>query len=106
MLDELPLRNIEVLPFNVDHAVKAGEFAKIAFANKEALDFPNRLIIPNDTKLFSQAHIESEITHFATSDVGCLKVLTLLKENTAVDFEVMNIRESYSSVLGVLALED
>lgn len=105
-LDELPLRNLEVLPFNVDHAVKAGEFAKIAFANKDALSLPNRLIIPNDNKLFAQAHIEDEISHFATSDVECIKVFSLLKNSINVDFEVMNIRESYSSVLGVLAFDD
>ena len=105
-LDEIPLRNLEVVPFNADHAVKAGGFAKIAFANKDILDLPNRLIIPNDNKLFAQAHTEAEISHFATSDVDCIKVYSLLKDNTNVDFEVMNIRESYSSVLGVLAFED
>lgn len=102
-IDELPLRNLEVLPFNSDHAVKSGEFARITFAHKNVLDLPNRLIIPNDTKLFAQAHAESEISHFATSDIECMKVYSLLKDKTNVDFEVMNIRESYSSVLSILA---
>ena len=105
-LDELPLRNLEVLPFNVDHAVKAGEFANIAFANKDVLDLPNRLIVPNDNKLFAQAHTETEVTHFATSDIECMKLYSLLSDNTGVDFEVMNIREPYLSVLGVLPFNE
>jgi len=105
-LDEIPLRNFEIMPFNVDHAVKAGEFANITFANKGAIDLPNRLIIPNDNKLFAQAHTEIEVTHFATSDIECMKVYSLLKAITDVDFEVMNIREPFSSVLGVLPFDN
>lgn len=105
-LEEIPLRNLEILPFNVNHAVKAAEFAQIVFANKDVLDLPNRLIIPNDNKLFAQAHSESEISHFATSDLECLKIYNLLKLHTQIDFDVMNIRETYSSLLGVLAFED
>lgn len=104
-LDEIPFRNLEVLPFNVDHAVKAGEFAQISFANKDVLDLPNRLVIPNDNKLFAQAHTETEISHFATSDTECLKIFNLLKSKSQIDFNVMNIRETYSSVLGVLPFE-
>lgn len=105
-LDELPLRNLEVLPFNVNHAVKAGEFAKITFAHKNVLDLPNRLIIPNDNKLFAQAHTETDVAHFVTSDIECLKVHSLLKDSTQVNFEILNIRETYSSVLGILPFED
>lgn len=101
-LEELPLRNIEVLPFNISHAVKAGEFARIAFEKKAVLDLGNRLIIPNDNKLFAQAHTEREVTKFATSDLECIKVHELLKNNVSVDFNILNIRESYSSVLGIL----
>lgn len=104
-LDELPLRNIAVLPFNVDHAVKAGEFANVVFANKELLDLPNRLIIPNDNKLFAQAQTEFEISHFATSDAESLKVYGLLKQNMRIDFDVLNIREPFSTVLGVLPFD-
>ena len=101
-LDELPLRNLEVLPFNLGHSVKAGEFARTVFENRGQLDLSNRLIIPNDNNIFAQAHSENEITHFATSDVECMKVFSLLQTMIDLDFEVMNIRESYSSVLGIL----
>ena len=104
-LDELPLRNLEILPFNVSHGVKAGEFARIGFANKGELDLTNRLIIPNDNKLFAQAHTENEITHFATSDTECVRIYSLLKQKAQVDFEILNIREPYSSVLGILPFD-
>ena len=45
---ELPLRNLQIIPFNLDHAKRAGEFAKIIFQNKGKLKLNERNIIPND----------------------------------------------------------
>jgi hypothetical protein len=98
----LPLKNLEILPFNLTHATKAGEFANIVFANKNTLNLGNRLIIPNDNKLFSQAHTEKEIDYFATSDVECIKIYNLLKDNLTLNFEIINIRESLASFLKFL----
>lgn len=54
-LDELPLRNIPIIPFNFDQAKKTGEFAEAIFEenkiDKEKLS--PRAIIPNDSKLFA-----------------------------------------------------
>ena len=104
-IDELPLRNLEVLPFNLNHAVKAGEFANRVFAKRDTLELGTRLIIPNDTKLFAQAHVDKEITSFATSDAECIKIYDFLKEVVTLDFEIINIREPYNSVMGILPLE-
>ena len=52
---ELPLRNLQILPFNLDHAKRTGEFAKIVFQNRNKIKLNERNIIPNDTKLFAQA---------------------------------------------------
>ena len=101
-IEELPLKNLEIIPFNVTHAVKAGEFANIVFAHRNTLNLGNRLIIPNDNKLFAQAHTEKEITKFATSDVECIKIYELLKQNRTLDFEIINIRNSYTTELGTL----
>lgn len=30
-INELPLKNLQILPFNLDHSKRTGEFAKIAF---------------------------------------------------------------------------
>ncbi len=105
-VDELPLRNLEILPFNLNHAVQAGGFANLVFEKKEKLKLDNRLIIPNDTKLFAQAHVEKQITHFATSDEKCMKVYDFLKKSRTIDFEVINVREPHSLFLGTLPFED
>ena len=104
-IEELPLKNLEILPFNLNHAVKAGEFAHLVFDKKKTLNLGNRLIIPNDTKLFAQAHVEKEITHFATSDEGCVKIHNSLNKTQTLDFDIINIREPYNSFLGTLPFE-
>src|SRR5690554_2310778 len=57
---ELPLKNIQILPFNLNHSQKTGEFAKIAFQakNNGILQVNKRVIIPNDTKLFAQTIVK------------------------------------------------
>ncbi len=54
-IHELPLRNLQIVPFNLEHAKRTGEFARIIFKNKDKLKLKERNIIPNDTKLFAQA---------------------------------------------------
>ena len=46
---ELPLKNLQIVPFNLDHSRRTGEFAKIIFKNKGKLKLQERNIIPNDT---------------------------------------------------------
>ncbi len=104
-LDEIPFRNLEVLPFNILHATKAGEFAKVVFQKKDQLGLRSRLIIPNDTKLFAQAQVDYDVTHFATSDLESIKVFDVLAANNNINFNVMNIREPYSNVLGILRFD-
>lgn len=55
---ELPLRNLQIVPFNLDHSKRTGELARIVFQNKGKLKLKERNIIPNDTKLFAQADCE------------------------------------------------
>lgn len=33
-IDELPLKNLQIIPFNLVHAKKTGAFAKIVFSSK------------------------------------------------------------------------
>jgi len=58
---ELPLKNLQILPLNLGHAKRTGEFAKIVFQHKSKLNLKERNIIPNDTKLFAQADVEKSI---------------------------------------------
>ena len=57
---ELPLRNLQIIPFNLDHSKRTGEFARIVFQNKRKIKLTERNIIPNDTKLFAQADSEKQ----------------------------------------------
>jgi len=63
-INELPLRHLKIIPFNVNHAKKAGEFARVVFQNKDELKLSQRSIIPNDTKLFAQADVESSVQYY------------------------------------------
>lgn len=104
-LEELPLKDIQIMPFNINHAQKAGEFARIIFENKGKLDAEKRNIIPNDTNLFAQAEIEKDITSFATSDEECLKIYALLKQNENLSFDTINIRQPFKETFGLLDLK-
>ena len=104
-IEELPLKNLEILPFNLRHAVTAGEFANAVFTQRNTLTLSNRAVIPNDSKLFAQADVEKDIDYFATADEKCIKVFNLLNEKFSLQFKIINIREPFSSVLGVLPFQ-
>ncbi|SEH37735.1 type II toxin-antitoxin system VapC family toxin [Chryseobacterium culicis] len=79
-ISELPLRNLAILPFNLNHATITGEIAKIVFTKKGKLKLAERNIIPNDSKLFSQADVEKNIIYYLSSDTESIKIYNLLKE--------------------------
>lgn len=79
-IDELPLRNLAILPFNLNHSIKTGEIAKLVFTNKGRLKLKERNIIPNDSKLFSQADVEANIIYYLSSDSESFKIYNLLKD--------------------------
>lgn len=58
---ELPLRNLQILPFNFNHAVRAGELMAILKSKKTAPITLERAVVINDIKLFAQADCEKEI---------------------------------------------
>ena len=105
-LEDLPMANIQLLPFNLKEAQRAGEFAKIIFTeNKISLaSLHPRAIIPNDSKLFAQADIDKTITHFVTSDVRSKNTLELLKKKLNPKFEIISIDVPFSNTFGILDL--
>ncbi len=64
---DLPLRNFEVLPFNIDHAMQAGLLMRQI--RREAGD--DRAVVKDDVKLIAQAICES-LTHLLTEDARTL----------------------------------
>ncbi|MUH35173.1 hypothetical protein D9O36_04915 [Zobellia amurskyensis] len=105
-LEDLPLLNIQILPFNLNEAQRAGEFAKVIFLeNKVSLSSLHpRAIIPNDSKLFAQADIDKTITHFVTSDVRSKGTLGLLKKGLNPKFDIISIDIPFSETFGILDL--
>jgi predicted nucleic acid-binding protein len=103
-LDELPLRNLKILPFNLDHADKTGELAEEVFKEKNRLSLSQRNIIPNDTKLFAQAAIEKSIMYYLSSDSESNKIYTLLREKKLINFEFIDLNQSYGEKFGILEL--
>ncbi|MGE5383315.1 MAG: hypothetical protein ACM3PX_07790 [Omnitrophica WOR_2 bacterium] len=101
---ELPLKNLKILPFNLNHAKRTGEFAKVVFTKKDTLKLTIRRIIPNDSKLFAQADSENSIKYYLSSDSESYKIYSVLKESFAIDFQFIDLQKSFNEVFGVLDL--
>lgn len=103
-LDQLPLKNLIVLPFNINHASKAGEFGRLLFeARKDKkLEVNERPIIINDAKLFAQAHIDERINYYLTADTRSNNLYNSIKSKTNLDFSFIDIRNKHSEVFGIL----
>jgi hypothetical protein len=103
-IQELPLRNLQIVPFNLDHSKRTGGFAKIVFQNKGKLKLNERNIIPNDTKLFSQADCEKSVEFYLSSDRESLKIYNLLNEKTNPKFQFIDLKISHYETFGILDL--
>lgn len=105
-LRELPLKNLQIIPFNINHALRASKFAKIAFQAKKAetLQVNERKIIPNDTMLFAQADCEKAIRYYLSSDTESLKVYNTIKEKRMPKFQFIDLHMAHHQAFGVLDL--
>ncbi len=107
-IENLPMRYLRVLPFNIDHAQKAGEFAFSVFSKRDQIpaDITQRVIIPNDTKMFAQAEVTTAITHYLTADQKCEVVYRLIDATTTMRFQILSLRIPHSQAFGELDLSD
>lgn len=105
-VDQLPLKNLIVLPFNIKNAEIAGEFGRILYeARKDKkLEINERPIIINDAKLFSQAHTDERIKYYVSADKRSINLYTKIKTKINLDFTFIDIRDSHSEAFGVLDL--
>lgn len=101
---ELPLKNLQIVPFNLDHAKRTGEFAGFVFDNKKSLDLKDRNIIPNDSKLFAQADIIQSVDYYLSSDVKSIDIFKLLQERFNPKFQFLNLNNTYQQSFGLLDL--
>ena len=106
-IDELPLRNIQIIPFNLDQAQRTGEFAKAIFEeNKIQIEkLSPRAIIPNDSKLFAQADLDKSVTYFITSDNRSKNTYSALKKRINPKFELVDISRPFNETFGLLDLQ-
>ncbi|MDA3615058.1 hypothetical protein [Polluticaenibacter yanchengensis] len=105
-IHELPLKNLQIVPFNLNHAQQTGEFARIAFMEraKGSLQISQRKIIPNDTKLFAQAHCEKFTELYLSSDTESLKVYNSIKEKVNLKFRFIDLNIPHYQAFGLLEL--
>ncbi len=105
-ISELPLRQLQIIPFNFDHALKTSEFAKILFSQNglKGLNFQPRAIIPNDSKLFAQSSIDPTINYFVTSDTRSKATYSTIKAHVNPLFVLIDIAIPHTQVFGVLDL--
>lgn len=103
-VDQLPLKNLIVLPFNIKHAEKAGEFGRILYEARKyrKLEVDERPIIINDAKLFAQAQVDERIDYYTTSDKRSINFYNSIKSRTDLNFTFVDIRDNHSEVFGVL----
>lgn len=99
---ELPLRNLQIVPFNLDHSKRTGELARIVFQNKGKLKLKERNIIPNDTKLFAQADCEKAIEFYVSSDNESLKIYNFLRQESIPKFQFIDLKTPYNETFGLL----
>lgn len=105
-ISELLLRSVRIIPFNIQHAPIAGGFANILYSARKTNDISvdNRLIIPNDVKLFAQAECTPDVKYFVTSDTKSSKLIDKISEKNVVSFEHMDIHEPYTLNFGILPM--
>jgi len=101
---DLPLKQLTVLPFNIDHAEQAGHFANILFRQKKSLKKKGlpRAIIPNDAKLLAQAHSETDVAYYITADSRSEQLIKILHKETNIDFEFVDIHTPWNEQFGEL----
>lgn len=106
-IDELPLKNLQIIPFNLDQAIKTGEFAEAIFEENKLSEkkLSPRAIIPNDSKLFAQADLDTSITYFVTSDSRSKGTYGNLKKRINPKFEILDISTPYNVAFGILDLQ-
>ena len=102
-LEQLPFEYVRVVSFNIDHAEKAGSFAHVLYQAKDKGQYSpdQRLIIPNDTKLFAQASAIGAL-YFVTADTKASNAISILAKESGLSVTHVDIHEPISTFSGSL----
>lgn len=103
-IENLPLDTLQIIPFNLEHAKIAGKFARAIFQQKSitGIDITPRAIIPNDSKLFAQCHVDKTSQFYITSDTESGKTISLLNNEIKTNFTFVDISNPVNEVFGTL----
>lgn len=107
-VNDLPLTNMLVVPFNYDHAVRAGKMMCEVYAEKQkrGAKINPRAVVPNDTKMFAQADVETDVNFYATADAECKKVYDMIASaEGSLSFCFINLAIPYYQFFGELKLD-
>ena len=92
-INDLPLRNFVILPFNVDHAMRCGLL--IRQMPRDAGD--DRVRVKDDFKLLAQCDCEA-ITHLISEDANTLaKYLGRARETGFASTQVVLLRDGFDT---------
>ena len=102
-LNQLPFECVRIVPFNLDHAETAGEYAQTLFqARGNGRYQPDqRLIIPNDTKIFAQASSIGAL-YFVTADANSAKAMDILAKENGFTVSHVDIHNPITTFTGRL----
>ena len=104
-IEDIPLRNILLSPFNAYHASEAGKCAKILYdaRAKGALKVEARILILNDVKMFVQAECEGA-EYYLTADSKSKIMYDQLRKEGKISFDFTDINYPYAEKFGLLNL--
>lgn len=94
-VNDLPLRNFVVLPFNVDHAMRCGLIIRSLARDSE----DDRVRVKDDFKLLAQCDCES-ISHLLCEDASTLaKYLGRSRETGLASTQAILLRDGFDAAL-------
>lgn len=92
-INDLPLRNFIVLPFNVDHAMACGLLLRSLDRDRD----DDRVRVKDDVKLLAQCQCEA-VTHLLTEDASTLsKYVGRCREAGLLDTHCVLLRAGFDT---------
>jgi hypothetical protein len=95
---------MQIVPFNFDHAVQAGQLMRIFKEYKSTLGTTSitsdRAVVINDIKLFAQAHADQNIDAYVTSDSESKKLYSIISANRSLSFDFIDIHVPCNEAFG------
>jgi predicted nucleic acid-binding protein len=102
-IEDIPLKNILLSPFNAFHASEAGKCGKLLYdaRSKGALVVNARILILNDVKMMAQAECEGA-EYYLTADSNSKNMYNLLHNKGKITFDFTDINHPYTEKFGLL----